>query len=628
MNPERQAFIGILLITVLLTGWLLYMSIQQRPLPPQPTNSDTIESIPQQLHEAPKEQTQRFFLQDSVFAPHLARSEQIIVIESPLYKAYVSSRGGTIRRFFLKHYKTWDGHPVQLIPWEDTLGGFGITFLNPVGEEIDTRLLHFSLDAPMKLSPHLYLDSTDSLQITATLLLDNGGRIQKTFQFYGDRYTVGASVLLDGLQKHIRNFRYDITWNNLIKYQEWSSVDESAYSYAAISVAGDMEKLDAPDFDEPAQTSISGKIDFLAVKNKFFAIGILPMAPDEDATAFASGKAYPAPNEGRYERYNLRYRLPYREPVRKDNFLLYLGPLDYDIVEPLGLAKLIDLGWEWLVRPIGEYFTMPIFKLVHLVIPNYGFAIIIFSILIKLLLHPLSIQQIRSAEKMRLLQPEIEKIRKKYKEEPKLQQQEIMRLYQEYRINPAGGCLPMLIQLPILYSLYMLFNSFIELRQTPFILWITDLSIPDFVITFPFRIPLFNVDKLSGLAILMAIALFIQQKMTITDPRQKMMIYVLPILFLFLFSNFPSGLNLYYFTFNILGIAQQFYLRKFSKQKITLEDLKRQPGKESWLQRRLREMQQLAETQNRTLPGVKLPEQMQKKRGTKTKYQRKKKKKR
>ncbi len=624
MNPERQAFIGILLISVLLTVWLLYMSVEQRPMPP---TSDTTAAT----HHRPLSQTTaptHTPIQDSTFLPFLAHSQQFITVETPLYKAILSSRGATIRRWFLKHYTTWNGYPVQLIPWSDTLGGFGIAFLSQQGQEIDTRWLHFQWQLPQQR--HSYrLDSTDTLTIHAVLDFGNGRTITKTFTFYGDRYPIEARVQLRGMKDWIANRRYDIFWNDLIKYQEWSSVDESRYAYSAISLGGDLEKLDATDVDEVQRTHVSGKIDYLAVKTKFFTVGIAPQQPDDEAVSYLAGKAYPAPDEGIYERYNLRYRLPYRSHLREDAFTLYLGPLDYDLVESLGMEALIDLGWEWIVRPIGEYFMMPIFKLVHSIIPNYGFAIIIFSILIKLLLHPLTIQQMRSAEKMRLLQPEIEKIRKKYKDEPKLQQQEILRLYQQYHINPAGGCLPMFLQLPILYSLYMLFNSFIELRQAPFILWIQDLSIPDFILSLPFRIPLFNVDKISGLATLMAISLFLQQKMTITDPRQKAMIYIMPIMFLFLFSNFPSGLNLYYFTFNIIGIVQQLYLRKYSKNKVTLEDLKRQPGKESWFQRRLREMQELAELQNKSIPGIPNPAaSTQQPKPSKSKYQRKKKRKR
>ncbi|HOQ49564.1 MAG TPA: membrane protein insertase YidC, partial [Candidatus Kapabacteria bacterium] len=243
------------------------------------------------------------------------------------------------------------------------------------------------------------------------------------------------------------------------------------------------------------------------------------------------------------------------------------------------------------------------FQFVHKFVPNYGIAILIFSLIIKILLHPLSITQMRSAQKMQLLSPEMEKIRTKYKDDQQAQQKEIMKLYSEYGINPASGCLPLLLQMPILFALWAVLRSAIELRQEPFIWWITDLSMPDKILSFGFSF--LGMSHLSGLALLMGATMFIQQKMTITDPRQKAMVYMMPIMFVFLFSNFPSGLNLYYFFFNLLSIAQQIYINKFSKKRLTLEDLKKMPKKEGWLQRKMREAQELAEAQGRSFPGAK-----------------------
>jgi YidC/Oxa1 family membrane protein insertase len=251
---------------------------------------------------------------------------------------------------------------------------------------------------------------------------------------------------------------------------------------------------------------------------------------------------------------------------------------------------------------IGEYFMLPVLKAIHWLIPNYGIAIIVFALLMKLLLHPLILPQLRSAQRMQLLAPELQKIRERYRDDLQAQQRELFRLYQEYGINPMSGCLPMLLQIPILYALWAVLNYSIELRQTPFVLWITDLSVPDRLVTLPFRIPLLGVNYISGLALLMGAALFVQQRLTVTDPRQRWMTYVFPVLLTLLFSAFPAGLNLYYFTFNLLGIVHQLYLTRWRKQKLTLEDLKRQPRKEGWLMRRLREAQALAEEQAERLP--------------------------
>jgi len=222
-------------------------------------------------------------------------------------------------------------------------------------------------------------------------------------------------------------------------------------------------------------------------------------------------------------------------------------------------------------------------------------------LIMKIILYPLTISQMRSSQRMQLIAPELQKIRDKYKDDPQKMNQEIMKLYSEYGINPMGGCLPLLLQLPILYALWAVLRTAIELRQAPFILWISDLSLPDYILTLP--ISLLGIKHISGLSVLMGVTLFFQQKLTITDPRQKSMIYIMPILFIFLFSYFPSGLNLYYFTFNLFSILHQIYLNKFSRKKLTLADLKKQPKKEGWFQRKLREAQEIAEAQGRRVPG-------------------------
>jgi YidC/Oxa1 family membrane protein insertase len=168
----------------------------------------------------------------------------------------------------------------------------------------------------------------------------------------------------------------------------------------------------------------------------------------------------------------------------------------------------------------------------------------------------------KSMKKMQALQPMMEEIRQKHKDDPQKMNTAIMNMYREYGVNPAGGCLPLLLQFPILIALYNVFIGAIELRQAEFVWWINDLSVPDVLFTLPFKIPIFGIQGVSGLALFMGITMFIQQKMTIKDPRQKMLVWLMPILFTLLFNNFPSGLNLYYFVFNLLSIIQQYYINK------------------------------------------------------------------
>ena len=179
-----------------------------------------------------------------------------------------------------------------------------------------------------------------------------------------------------------------------------------------------------------------------------------------------------------------------------------------------------------------------------------------------------------------------------------------MKLYSQYGINPAGGCLPLVLQMPFLYALYSVLNLNIELRQAEFLsTWLYDLSVPDVIFNLPFKLPLVNIDKFSGLALLMGATLFIQQKQAVTDPRQKALVYMMPVMMTLMFSSLPAGLNLYYFVFNIVAIGQTIWQAKFSKTKLTLADLRKEPAKESWLQRKMREAQNVADAQGKSIPG-------------------------
>jgi YidC/Oxa1 family membrane protein insertase len=243
---------------------------------------------------------------------------------------------------------------------------------------------------------------------------------------------------------------------------------------------------------------------------------------------------------------------------------------------------------------------MPLFGFLHSFIPNYGLVIIIFSIIIKLVLYPLTKSSMRSMQRMQKLQPLITELREKYKEDQQKQNVEIMKLYKEYGVNPAGGCLPMALQMPILFALFTIFRSTIELRHQPFMLWMDDLSAPDILIDLPFKIPLLGMSFISGLALLMAATMFIQQKMSVKDPRQKSMVYVMPVMFWILFNAFPSGLNLYYFMFNILSIGQQYLINKRHQDEPLVKVATKGGKKQSWSERAMASMQEKAKQQDKT----------------------------
>jgi YidC/Oxa1 family membrane protein insertase len=237
-----------------------------------------------------------------------------------------------------------------------------------------------------------------------------------------------------------------------------------------------------------------------------------------------------------------------------------MGPLDHSILSDYnnGLDQLVmNHGWyERTFRPIS-LFILKVFKFFQLFIPNYGLVIILFSILVKIVVYPLTKKSYKSMKEMSRVQPLLAELKEKYKSDPQRMNKETMKLYKEHGINPMGGCLPMLLQLPLLAALFIVFRSTIQLRGASFIPgWIDDLSRADTIFTLPFSLPMYG-DQFNILPILMAGTMIFQSKMTMQDPKQKAMVYLMPVFMLLIFNQFPSGLNLYYTLFNLWTIIQQ-----------------------------------------------------------------------
>jgi YidC/Oxa1 family membrane protein insertase len=537
------------------------------------------------------------------FEPFASGVPQFLTVETPLYKSQFSSRGAVVREWQLKKYNSWFGEPVQLVPYSNPKGELGISFTTHEGKEVDTRNLYFTIESSQNVQNGVFqLGEKDSLTITARMMLPNGAGIVKTMTFYGSRYDIDLTVALPSMDNVIANRRYELSWKDGIQYQEENSVNESNSAKAILSQNKNIAELDATDVGNSVQTSGSGTVDFAAVKAQYFMAAIQPKQLTGEPSVYLDGRRINAPEGGAVELYDMMFRLPYSNGGKADRFTVYIGPIDYDIVKPYGLEATVEFGNRFFIRPIAEYMLLPFFNTIHAMIPNYGLAIIVFSIVLRIMMQPLMASQMKSSQKMQVLAPEIEKIRQKYKDDQQKQQQETMALYAEYGINPAGGCLPLVLQLPIFFALSQTLST-ITLRQSPFVLWIHDLSVPDVILHLPFKVPLLNVDIFSGMALLTAGIVLVQSMFTVTDPNQKAMVYVMPVMLIFFFSSTPSGLALYYFVFNVLGVAQQVYTTKFAKNKLTLADLKKMPKKEGWLQRKMREAQEIAASQGRSVPG-------------------------
>ncbi|NNE09652.1 MAG: membrane protein insertase YidC, partial [Gemmatimonadetes bacterium] len=298
----------------------------------------------------------------------------------------------------------------------------------------------------------------------------------------------------------------------------------------------------------------TSNVEWTAIKGKYFAVAL---EFDGDPGAEVLIRKAPAVDRAWFEA-----KIPIRSPMgSSDSFGLYLVPLDFEILqaEGHGLERMLDLGWA-IIEPISRL-LLKFMNFLYKFIPNYGWVIIIVSVVSKVILHPLSRKQFQSMKDMQNVQGPMQKLREKHKDDPQKLNKEMMELYKREGINPMGGCFPMLLQMPVFFALFQVLNKTIELRHASWFGWINDLSRPEVLFEMPFPIP-FLGSGFSLLPIVMGGLMFWQQKMSTVDPRQKAMVYMMPILFTFLFYRFPSGLVLYWLVNNVMSIAQQRSIQK------------------------------------------------------------------
>jgi len=496
---DKRTIIGIILIVII----TLLMPFYQRWITGgKIVREDTIthQSIKNvEIHESPETKT--------------------IEIETDLIHAIISSKnGGNPTLWKLKKYKHYSGGFVNLID----KNGLDVDFLNIDGKEIHLSDYNLFVDSP--ISNKIKLNKSNQIGEIKFYLPVGRGRIEKIIRIYPDKYSFDVIIRFTNLQNYVINRRYEIGWKNGLPPTEININDDNNYSRAYAYMAEELENIDASD-EKTEQKDFNGRVDWVAIRSKYFLAAIIP--------------------------------------AHTDTFLVYLGPLDYFLLKKyrVDLESLVmNKDWyERLFRPIS-LLIIPAFKFIHRFIPNYGLVIIIFAFLIKILLHPLTKKSYQSMSEMQYLQPKLTEIREKYKNDPQRMNREMMKLYKEHGVNPMGGCLPMLLQMPLLVALFIVFRSTIQLRGQPFMLWINDLSAPD-TLSIGINLPLFG-NNIHVLPILMGLTMIWQSKMSITDPKQKMMAYFMPLFMIFIFYSLPSGLNLYYAVFNVLSMIQTRQIKK------------------------------------------------------------------
>ncbi len=476
--------------------------------------------------------------------------ERFITVDSDLYTARFSTRGGTLVSWTLKQYKKSGDELVSMLPAQSA-GSLGLEFYTRDEDTLNTAGYAFSSEAGDTIS---LAEGDGTLRFTRQF--DGERRISKIFTFKNGRYDFNLEVALENMGSLVADKSYQIALPNGLESTEERLGEDMYYAKAAIAAAGRVNKIGKT---KGVLEKESGSIDWVAVRTKYFTYAVMPQtAKAEYATILGKEFARSGYAKEKWKKFAVTLGMPLTRENHRDRFTIFIGPMKDELLKSydVGLEKLMDLGAK-IIQPFSVAILWT-FKKLHTLIPNYGIVLIIFALLIKIITAPLTQKSTKSMKKMQAMAPRMNELKEKYAKDPQKLNEETMKIYKEEGINPMGGCLPILVQMPLLWALYIVFRSTISLRQEGFFWWIKDLSGPDTIFTLPFSLPMYG-NSVNVLPILMGLTMILQQKMSITDPKQKAMVYIMPIFMTLLFNSFPSGLNLYYTLFNIISIVHQKY---------------------------------------------------------------------
>ncbi len=480
--------------------------------------------------------------------------EKHIYVQTKRYDITLSTDGGDIVSLVSREFLDLDGKPFEFCPSEIT--GANLPVVAYSGDRLITTVgLKFVAD-----SDSLILDDNNSEgAVTFVAMLPGGGIVQRRYHFRYEDYAFDHTILFGGDTAALQIDESVLWWRKGLEPSDPEIKQNVSGNYKIGYMMGgsyDDEKFGKND---TLRLSFDGTTEFVATHNKYF---VVILAPYEGVASGVRGEGvwYSAEKFGDEKREIPALgvglaKIGGEAPVKRHD-IVYIGPRDYDILKRYGrgFEKTVYLGWSWLA-PLTKLF-LSIFNILYNFLGNYGLVIIVFSILIKIVLLPLSRSQLKSMARIKELEPKLSELREKYKSDVKRLNEETMKLYQKEKVNPMGGCLPLLPQMPVFLSLFALLRNSFALRGAPFILWIQDLSQKD-----PYYI----------LPILMGITMFIQQKISMRDPKQKLLVYLMPAFFLFILRNMPAGLVLYWLMFNLFSLVQTLWVERQSASKSEVE---------------------------------------------------------
>ena len=530
---------------------------------------------------------------DSLLSVARLSESELVTLENDKIEIVFNTKGAQPYSVKIKDYKAYDSTELYLI--KPQMSNYDISIY--AGEYINTKDFTFEIAS-----------RTDT-SVTMRLPFAQGGYIQQEFVLQDGSYMVENQLSFVGMENVIpRNVSmFDIDWGVVIPRLEKGYKNEKQYSKLDYYCTGD-KKPEEMGRSRNDSKRVESRMKWFAFQQQFFSA--IMTAGNEFASADLDVKFFEESDpSANLMACTAKLRSEFQPSANTViPFSFYFGPNDFGVLKQYDLKyeKIIPLG-GWLVNWISRFVIIPCFDFLSRFINNWGLIILLMTILIKVVLSPLTYKSFKSSAKMNVLKPDIEQINKKYPNEKDAmkKQQATMELYQKAGISPMGGCLPMLLQFPILFAMFRFFPASIELRQQKF-LWADDLSAYDSILDLPFNIPLYG-DHVSLFALLMAASMFIYSKMTSSQmsddpnmaPMKFMSVWLMPIMMLFICNNLSSALSYYYLLSNLITMLMTWVIRKFvvTEDKVRAEMLANQnkPKKKSKFQQRLEEAQKMQE---------------------------------
>ena len=616
---DKNSVIGFILIGLIMVGFTFYQSKQAKEameVQRQLDSAAAVQALVQQktdsllMAEKQKKAGQGVSVQelntpvvrvyqDGLLEDASKKEGSLLTLSNDKLEVVINTRGAQPYSVKVKDYVTYDSTALYLV--QPGKASMGVSVY--AGEYINTKDFVFDV-----------VEHSDS-SVRLRLPFAGGGCIEQAYTLAEGSYMVADTLSFVGMEEIIprKVSNFDLEWSNVIPRLEKGYKNEKQYSKGAYWFEGE-KGIEEFASGKDGEKKIDAKVKWIAFQQQFFSSIFTAgdnFSAAEVAVRYCDEKD---PERGLMAcKMRLKHAYDRSQGHRVDvPMSMYFGPDDYNLLRSYGLRydKLVPLG-GWMVSWISRFVIIPLFHFLGSFISNFGIIILIMTILLKLVISPLTIKSYTSSAKMSAIKPEIDKLNEKYpkQEDAMKKQQATMDLYKRAGISPMGGCLPMLLQFPILWAMFRFFPASIELRQQGF-LWADDLSSYDSILDFGFSIPLYG-DHVSLFALLMAVSMFFYSKMTssqmATDPNMKgmqfMTVWMMPIMMLFICNNLSAGLSYYYFISNLLTMLQTWIIKKWvvkpEKIRKQVEDSYKKPPVKSKWELRLEEARKMQQAQAR-----------------------------